>query len=879
MAKTKILLSLLCLLAQWYDLPGQDLSKAQNRKILEEFQSTIPYHLAFSETILEASSTTLILDGHNWRENLALIENQLNLNHRIVNDQLILYPKKKFLLRGFVVDQESGESLPGAHILNDQNALGTISDVAGHFQLYLSEGPANIHLSYLGYHTKTLNLDMQNDQEINVSLSPSVDLPQVVVTNQITNSNISDVKQDEENHILPYPNFLPSLGTSMDISRQLQLTAGIITGGDGFGGLHVRGGNADQNLILLEDIPIFNAFHLFGVSSIFNGDVIQKVKLSKNYFSPSLEGRLSSALEVTIRDGHRSKPHLSISTGPFSSQAVLETPILKKKGTIMLAGQRSHLGRLVRDYSTRYRGDADNDGYFKPLFYDLYGKVFYKLGQRDKLILNFYHGADKHLDINQYAFDDGYDTTYLDQYQDEYQWGNTVGGIKWLHQFSGSIFLKLNFYHSRYQYQSRNAYVEQIVSGNTNHAGINELTEFRSTVRENGIRANLSWLLGFTHQLEAGFRLTNNNYTPGIIAYGENAVDIEKIKIGEPLPQLPETLFDALTFKSHHFSLFLEDQWTPSGPWNLQYGLNAGIFSSDGKKFASLQPRLNLRYRFQKHQFGLTFNKLFQNQHSITANDNGLPSDLWVPSTRNFEPEKSWSSDLSWTYTPNQTVQLTSRIYYKKLTGLLSFRDNPGYLNFGSLDNIDASIWESDVVSGYGTGWGFENSAKIIWKNILVDLNYTFSKSSRFFKGKYLDFIVPYEFEVPHNINISCYRKFSDHWSAGCTWQINSGSRYNLLPGKYELYDNTDFFLEDLVVDQGNIDLIIMPVYHRLDLSVAYIFRAIGKSQHELKLSLLNAYGRNNIIFPRIYRDEISDIRFTQGLPFIPSISYHISIQ
>ncbi|MBK8503411.1 MAG: carboxypeptidase-like regulatory domain-containing protein [Saprospiraceae bacterium] len=335
---------------------------------------------------------------------------------------------KKFLIQGFIYDENTGESLPGAHILLQQNHLGAASNESGYYQLLIPEGAQKIVVSFLGYEIATSDLNISAPGQLDFRLKSALELPEIIVREE-TSTQDSRISSEGEKIPLSKLESFPSIGATMDITRYLQLSPGVQTGGDGFGGLHVRGGNADQNLILLEEIPIYNPFHLFGVSSIFNGDVIQTARFSKSYFSPANDGRLSSVLQITIRDGHRYKTSINASAGLLGTHLVLETPILKNKGTLMLAAQRSHIGNILKKYSSAVKLDAENDGYFKPKFQDFYGKALITLGRSDRLIFNAYTGSDTHLDINRYDFD----TSYQDQYRDEYYWGNIAAGVKWIH--------------------------------------------------------------------------------------------------------------------------------------------------------------------------------------------------------------------------------------------------------------------------------------------------------------------------------------------------------------------------------------------------------------------------------------------------------------
>ena len=879
------LLSGIILTFQMHDCMAQTASPGGEsvNSLLNEFQKIIPYKLGFSESILEQSNypTIHIHPEDGWKNNLKQIQDALQLDYRIIGDQLILFARKKYLIQGFVYDQQTGESLPGAHVLLSNYQIGTTSNDAGYYQMLIPEGAAKLSVSYIGYETKSVEFEVSSPTKMDFELAGAVNLPEVVVQAENISPNAPPFYQSTEQNLpLKTLHTLPSVGSFMDLMRYLQLNAGVISGGDGLGGLHVRGGNADQNLILLEDIPIYNPYHLFGVSSIFNTYAVQEASFDKSSFESAYDGRLSSVLKVTIRDGHRTKKRLDASTGLLDTHLLLESPIGNQKGTFMLAGQLSHAGGLIKSYTRQVRSYYDNDGYLKPKFQDLYAKSMIDINRANKLVFNGYIGSNSHLDINRYPYQGGLDTTYLDQYQDEFYWGNTAAGIKWLHEINGHAFLKINAYHSGYRYHSINAYSEEVRTNKQDSAGYFEISEFRSSIRESGIKADLEWLINLKHSIKMGGSGIVHQYVPGVIAYGEDASQNPMFNIGSSLPALSDTLFDALSFSSQQISLYGEDTWELNHKWSLRYGMSSLLFVHTADRFFSVQPRILLDRKTKAGIISFSINKLYQPQHLLTATDNGLPNELWVPPTQQIPPQVSWQADLSWRHAFSDNTLVKSSIYYKRMLGLLTFVDEPGYLTYGPLDNVDASIWEDDVLIGDGESWGIETIVQQHWKHLHLQANYTFSKSNRYFDGKNLSYIVPYAFEAPHVVNILGMWAINERWQVALSWQLSSGTSAILTPGNYEVYDGHEEFVEEFVIDNHDIQLLILPVYHRLDLSATWTLKSSEKLNHQLKLSLLNAYNQQNIILPRIYRDpDYSIIRYTEGLPLMPSISYHLTLQ
>jgi len=841
-------------------------------------QQQTTLHIAYASYVLPKKKYLIPDARKSWKNTLRTLLDQADLTFRIIDKNIIILPKKKHLYHGYIYDKTTGESLPGAHLSFPSKSKGSVSNNEGYFQIFLPEGQSQVQISYLGYQQLLLEIDAHKTSQLDVYLIPALDLPQVTVSDSLRpdSRNIQSTIEQE----IPLRNLtsLPSLSTSMDVSRYLQFVAGVSSGSDGFGGMHVRGGGSDQNLILLDDIPIYNPFHMLGTNSIFNGDAIQQIKLSKSFFPGQYGGRLSSVLNVRMRDGHRDKTTLNAGMSVLSAHAVVEMPILRKKGTLMLAGQRSHAGNVIRNYSSRGKASQDSDGYFQPKFRDFYGKAMFNLSTTDKIILNFYTGTDAFTDVDTYLFYD-IDTTYRSSFRDEYNWGNAAGAVRWQHTFKPNVFGKTSLYYSRYRYQSINGAQFSLENSNNFQEAETELAEFRSRVEEKGVKTELDILAGYQHLIHAGLGFSKFNYTPGIIAYNGEGTISEEIFDDQPLPSLPDELFDDLKFKSWQLHGYFQDEWTLNSQWSIRCGIHANLFGNGNIKYFLLQPRMNLRWISGRVTVDLSYTNMRQPQHLISANDSGLPNELWVPSTANIAPQSANMVDLSTSTNIGKNTLWRSSLYYKKMNNLISFIDTPSYLSFGRLDNIDASAWEMDVTRGEGESWGIENSVQQTGRNYFFGLNYTYAKSTRFFEGKYLEFTYPYRFERPHEFSLLGNWKISASWSLGVSWQLGSGVALPLNSGLYDLFDHTDFFQETIEVRPGDIELLVMPGYHRLDISLTYQLKR-KRSTHLFKLSVLNAYDRTNISYPSVFLGEgVSQIRFSAGLPFIPSLSYHVSLQ
>ncbi len=861
-------------------LNAQSTSLLPLDSILRAVEAKIPLHLAYSAHIIPKEQTFMLpaLDQNNWKSKLKYLLKQADLDYRIMDRSVLIFPRKRHLCQGYIIDAETGEVLPGAHLSLPYRSSGVVSNNEGYYQMSLPVGKVKIEISYLGYESHYLELEMVKDVRYDIRLKPTLDLPEIIVSELDPGTNAQSDPADQENIAMRDLPILPGLGASMDVARYLSFLPGVSSGSDGFGGIHVRGGGADQNLFLLDDIPIYNPFHMLGASSIFNTDAIQSVDFSKGFFNPEHGGRLSSVLNVRMRDGHRNHSSIAAGISALSAHAVLEMPILKKKGTIMVAGQRSHAGSAIRAYSRKRKEDREIDGYFQPQFRDIYAKAFLDLDQSNKIIANFYAGGDNFTDTEAYDFA-AEDTLFSLASRDQYKWGNLSGGIRWLHSFGNEIFAKTSAYFTTYDYESLNAVRWDRSLDPNSTERTTELTEFRSRITEKGMKSKFDIISGYKHQFALGFSFAHFDYTPGIVAYNGFGVISQKIfSEDQKIRSLSDHLFDDLNFHSQQWSIHMQDRWEVSDQWSIHSGLFGNLFTNHPAKYFSLQPRLNIRWTRKKSTLDLSLTSMQQPNHLISVSDNGFPNELWVPSTENVVPQKSWMGDFTWSYATGENATWRSSIYYKKMVNLISFRDDPSYLTFGALDNIDATRWEQDVVIGNGKSWGIENSWQIGMPKCQLSGTYTYARSTRQFDNKYLGFEFPYQFERPHEFAVHTQIKLNQDMLLSMSWQWGSGVGVPLAEGIYDIFGQDDFYVESIEVPSNDIELLTMPAYHRLDLS--FVYRLIKpKYVHQLKVSLLNAYHAQNITFPKIFREAFGgSITFSSGLPFIPSLSYQISL-
>ena len=848
--------------------------------ILSILETKSQLHFSYANRIMEKKrqfAYPATLEG-DWENNLKALLLDLDLSYRIIDKNLIIFRSKKNTLFGYVYDAETRESLPGAHLLIRDLLTGTTTNEQGYFHLKLPSDTIRMQVSFLGYRTTTLAIQINQDKRKDIYLHPSLDLPLVMVRQEPQQDAKSNNKYNSTTLGRAEANALPSLGTGMNVARSLQFVPGISSGSDGFDGMHVRGGGADQNLFLLDDIPIYNPFHMLGTTSIFHGDAIQAVNLEKSYFPINRGGRLSSVMNVTMRDGRQDKPSVKMGVSLLSAQGMVETPI-GQNHSIMIAAERSLAGELVRNYTRRKKRDLDAEGYFLPLYHDIYSKVHLNLNNKNKFTITFYHGADEFREREDYAF--SYDQMNNEIFtRDEYFWGNTAMGFRWHRHLGPNIFSKTHTYYSRYRYNSLNALRWLTDDANEAVDTLTDLTEFRSYIKEYGISQEFDLLAPGNHRITFGVVGRNYRYVPGIVAF--DATDFltdNFFNSDHSIPRFADHKFDTLTFQSTELSAYIGDQWSINDKLNCRYGIYHSTFFTEDVTYLSVQPRLQINYYTGRSDIKLSYSKMQQFNHQINTLGNGLPNELWVPSTRNIKPQVADILDLSTRFALTSQTWISSSVYYKWMDNLITFQDDANYLNIGKLENIDAINWENDVTHGNGSAWGIENSLSVVKDRWRAKINYAYSRSTRFFAKKFAGLQIPYQFERPHVAGLLAVIHFSKSLHFSWSWQIGSGVVLPLEGGVYDIFDEQGYYEETLDIPSTELELLLLRPYHRLDLSLSLELTR-NRLTHRLKFSMLNAYDQVNTTLPRIYRDDVaSSINFGSGLPALPSLAYHLTIE
>ena len=791
---------------------------------------------------------------------------------------------RKYVVKGYIEDAETGELLAGAHVIDLNDGVVASTNEFGYFSLAASVVRPSLAVSYLGYSTDTVRMLAAESPGL-IMLQKSATLKEVVI--------FSNGMESIEPPTLSTEHFIPDqisssagLGGQFDLNNKVVQSPGVTTGADGIGGLNVRGGSDDQNLVLLDGVPVYNPTHAIGILSAFNPSIIREAEMQKASFSARYAGRLSSVLDVRTRDGNINKWGMTAGIGPLTAHAMVEGPILKDKLSILVAGRifvpQSYLERL----SVREKERNGIDGNTRYGFNDINVKLTARLSSRDRLYFGLYRGKDSYKDhTTQRTFNS---TQLREEFDKDLNWGNKAATLRWNHAFGDKLFSNFTVTASRFALQSLDVY-----SFNQTEPG-SQVTfkgfvsrEFKSVIEDIAFKWDMDHVLRSNHKLRYGLSLTHHNFKPKSVAFDDQA------EVGQgggvfviDEQTLDDALFTDFYVKAWEAGLYIEDRFNLHEKVTLNLGLHISAFSDGDITFVDPQPRIGLVYRPRPEiAIDVGVSRMVQYLHLLTTSGIGLPTDLWVPASREVRPESSNQYTLGAGWSISKAFRLRTQIFYKSFDNLVEFREGASFLlEEGSVEAsiLDAANWEDKVALGEGESYGVEWQAELKQERWSAQVNYTLSKSTRVFDEINYGREFPFRFDRRHQISTSGVFHINKVLSATANWTYGSGAAITLAESKF-LYPGTPSAFASnaiAVLEFGDRHGYRLPAYHRLDLGLSAVWKK-PKVEHTLNVSLYNAYGRRNILYvtliPSEDEESFTSSQFTV-LPFIPSVSYQIRL-
>lgn len=748
--------------------------------------------------------------------------------------------KENISVSGTITDASTGETLIGATVrVKELPKKGAISNKYGFYSIDLPKGVYNIYVSYIGYHKYEHKHEFTEDMSINIKLNTESTLTgEVLVLSERDNNNITSTNIGIEKISIAEIASIPILFGERDIMRTLQLTPGVKSIGEGNGGMYVRGGDNSHNLIILDEAVVYNANHLLGFFSTFNSNAIKDITLYKGTSPAEYGGRLASVLDIRMNDGNNQEYKIGGGIGIISSKLEVEGPIVKDKGSFLIAGRRTYADLV-------YNAIAGTDNFL--YFYDVNAKANYSLDDYNKIFISGYTGRDAIGMNDRFGID----------------WGNITGTLRWNHIWSKKLFSNTSLIYSDYDYKVKI---------------LNDANEFSisSVIKNITFKQDFEYFLNTDLTIKFGLNSTYNSIIPGQVEFTED-VDIN-LKSLEDKNAFENAVFISTIFKPSALLTFEAgfrlNYFNLIGPGTFYNYDQEGVASDSSYyedyknvySYLNLEPRINISYIISEHNsLKFAYSRNSQNLHLISNSTSSTPTDLWIPSSQNVKPEIG--DQISVGYFHNlfdNSYEISVESYYKYMQNQIDLKN-------GAEIRSNEYI-EGELLSGIGRAYGLEVMIKKRYGKLTGWLGYTFSRTEKLIEGINNDNWYPAKQDITHDISIVGMYELNERWTISATWVYNTGNAVTYPSGKYIINDNVQFYYTERNAYR-------MPDYHRLDLGATYILKKDDSFESSLSFSIYNAYGRKNA-YTIEFEVDPNDPNKTQAVKtylftFVPSITYN----
>lgn len=749
-------------------------------------------------------------------------------------------------LSGYVKDASNGETLIGASIYNQANPQeGTITNAYGFYSLSLEKGTHTIIFSYLGFQNQAFEIVIDDNLELDVELNDGVFMNEVVVSaeKEKAKSNVESTNMGTVELPVEQIKKLPALMGEVDILKTIQLLPGVNSGGEGSSGFYVRGGGPDQNLVLLDEALVYNSGHLLGFFSVFNADAIKNTTLIKGGMPANYGGRLSSVLDVQMKEGNNKYYEAEGGIGLISSRLTFQGPIVKDKASFIVSGRRTYILDLLQPFLKG--GNFEGTNYY---FYDLNTKLNWKLSKKDKIFISGYFGRDV-LTLSQPNRDFVFDLPY----------GNSTITARWNHLFNNKLFMNVTGVYNDYQFEflgSQNDFSFQLFSG----------------VEDYNLKVDFDYFVSNSHALKFGVSSTHHTLTPSTVSASAGDVDFRSTI--EPKYALEN-------------AIYVKDEWKVSPRFSLDYGLRYSIFTQLGPyirdeetsfdaweeviTYQGLEPRVAAKYSITESQSvkaGIT--RTNQYIHLVSNSSSTLPTDVWSPSTERVKPQIGLQYAVGYfrNFLDN-TIETSIEFYYKDLQNQLDYSET-AVIEVG----VDEEL---KFIAGKGRAYGAELFIKKSKGKFNGWIGYTLSRTERAFDEINNGEWFPAVYDRTHDISIVTNYQISPKWDASAVFVYGTGQAFTPLSGIYNIENTLNFFY-------GPRNSSRLPDYHRADISFNYTPKpnANKKFTGSWSFGVYNLYNRKNPFFTFFEEAESStpvapvlDSFKVTIFPLIPSITYN----
>jgi len=749
---------------------------------------------------------------------------------------------QKVTISGYIKDKSTGEELIGATVSIDELHVGVSTNVYGFYSLTVVPGNYSLSYSYIGFVNQKEKINLTKNQTLNIELAASTtDIQEVVVSVEAANKNVTSTEMSTTKLDMREVKALPVLFGERDIIKTLQLTPGVKPAGEGNSGFYVRGGSTDQNLIILDEAPVYNASHVFGFLSVFNTEAIKDVKLYKGNMPADYGGRLSSVLDIKMKEGNMKEYHGVGSIGTIAAKLEVEGPIVKDKGSFMVSARRTYFDALFLPFTT--------DTLFKGAklyFYDLNVKCNYKLGEKDRLFLSGYFGKDILSLKNVMGID----------------WGNTTATIRWNHLFNDKLFLNSTVLFSKYKYD----------------VGFNlgtSMATMSSSIRDYSLKEDFQYYLNTNNTITFGVNSIYHKFNPGEM--NTDIVGFSNFKLQEKY--------------ALESALYIANDQTISDRFKLNYGLRISNFTLAGpynsytyltngkigdttvykdhqivRSYFGFEPRISGTYKLTEvSSLKSSYSRTEQFMHLLQNSTTGTPFDYWIPSSENVKPEYANQGSIGYFRNIKDNMFESSvEVYYKHMDNQVDYKS-------GTQIMLNEHV-ERDLLYGIGQSYGAEFQIRKKAGDLTGWIGYTLSKTQKKFDGIDNGAWFNAKQDRTHDIQVVAVYQINKKLSVSGAWIYYTGDAITWPTGIYSVDGK---YIESYTKRNEN----RLPDYHRLDLGLNYTKETPKGHKSIINVSIYNAYAKKNPYMITFEQDK-NDPRKKKTMALylfpipIPAISY-----
>jgi len=767
-------------------------------------------------------------------------------------------------ISGYVRDSSSGESMTGVTIFIKNTPTGTISNSYGFYSLSTIAGDIELVFNYLGHKSITKKLTLRSDTIITLEMKEQgTEIQEVVITENATEQAVKTTQMSVTKLDQATIQKIPAIFGEVDIIKAIQFLPGVKTGTEGSAGFYVRGGGPDQNLILLDEAVVYNASHLGGLFSVFNADAVKEVALYKGDFPAKYGGRLSSVLDVKMKEGNRKIWGLNAGIGIVSSRFLAEAPIVKDKASFLISGRRTYFDVITEKINQANINKPNYTPIPQYFFYDLNTKINWEIGKNDRLFLSGYFGQD----IFGLRPNNSRDVGRSNEISFDFSWGNATTTLRWNHIFNPKLFSNTTALFSNYQYNIQNSF------GNFK-------LQLNSQIQDYAIKTDFDWYKNNKHQIKFGIGYTYKIFKPGGLNAGSEEDSI--------------TLNYKQLLYGNEAYIYLSDDIDITNRLRIHLGLRGSAFLAKQKLYFGAEPRLALRYKLNENwALKSSYARMYQYIHLASSSAVTLPTDIWYPCTDLVAPQTSDQIAIGITKIfPKINVVITNEIYYKWMNNLVEFREGARlFLN----PNLD-----QDFVFGKGTSYGNEILIEKKQGKWTGWIGYTLAWTNRNFEAINNGNPYPYKYDIRNDVAVILSYDISKRATVTAAWVYRTGNALTLPKNRFAIHDLEGIYRQGLYLDpNGEINispgLIVpnyaernsfrMPAFHRMDLSFIWKFNKYKRWEADLNISFYNLYNRRNPFF--LYFATVKNSQgFATGFqaklaslfPLLPSVTYNVKL-